>query len=399
MSEAHGQSGCRAVRPQPRVSRGTALAWGLAGAALLAAAGCRAPAERRQGVDSVKLTNVGGHVEFIARDRRRNQTSKVGTGNIRSQETIFEENVGLDTEGYIYHPNLVEFTAAGLFGLLQYQFEDEFDGRQRSAREDGELLEFDLSADILQKKPYPGTVFARRNRELEPRPFQSSLLTTTTNFGLVWQYVDERMPTNLQFTHTDVKLDPLGGEEETGRQRNTSFRFETAYVVNDRNAFSLTFEHLEVAEQPYELNYNSDELTLGHRLDFGTSQRFRLESELNLYRQEGTFNVDRLRWREVLRVDHTDTLRSRYAFELQDRTQGTLAGVQPIGERSYRGDILFEHELYESLISQLQVYGQAQRFDSGLDIDRYGAFVNFDYRKINPWGVLLANYRAGMQRE
>lgn len=370
----------------------------LVGGLLLLLAGC-APAGRRDDIDNVRLTELGGYAEFVARDRRREQQSKVGAGDLRSQETIFEENVELDTKGYLYHPNLVEFTAAGLFGLLQYEFEDEYDGRERSAREDGEVLEFDLSADILQKKPYPGTVFARRNRALEARPFQSSLQTTTTNFGLVWQYVDETMPTNLQFSHTDVELDPLGGEEETGEQRNTSFRFETAYVVNDRNSFSLAYEHLEVAEKPFDLNYDSDELTLGHRLDFGDAQRFRLESELNLYRQQGTFDVERVRWRELLRVEHSETLRSRYSFELQDRTQGSLAGVEPIGERSYRVDGLLEHELYDSLVSQLQAYAQTQRFDSGLDVDRYGVFANFDYRKNNRWGILLADYRAGLQRE
>jgi hypothetical protein len=374
------------------------LLWSALGAGALLSAGCQSAPQRRGEAGGVQLYDVGGHVEMVVRDRRRDQQSKVGAGDTRSQETVFEESVKLETRGHVYHPNLMEFAAAGVFGLLQYQFEDEFDGRERSSSEDGEILEFDLSANLLQKKPYPGTVFARRQRALEARPFQSSLETTTTNFGLVWQYVDEKTPTSLQFSHTDVELDPLGSDEETGEQRNTSFRFETAYNVNERNAFSLVYEHLAVAEEPFDLSYDTDELTLGHRLDFG-DRRHRLESELDLFRQRGTFDVERVRWRELLRLEHTDTLRSRFSFELQDRTQGTLAGVEPIGERSYRVDGVLEHELYESLISQLQLYAQTQRFDSGLDVDRFGAFADFDYRKDNPWGVLLANYRAGAQRE
>jgi len=350
-------------------------------------------------MDTVQLDEVGGYVEMVARDRRSNQESKVGAGTIRSRETVFEESVGLETRGSIYHPNLMEFAAAGVFGLMQYRFDDEFDDQERSQSDNGELFEFDLTADLLQKKPYPGTVYARRQQSLEARPFQSSLQTTTNNFGLVWQYIDEKMPTSLQISHTDVELDPLADDEETGEQRNDSFRLETAYNISERNAFSLVYEHLSVEEKPFELQYDSDELTLDHRLDFGSIRRHRLESELNLFRQEGTFDVERVRWRERLQLEHTDTLRSRYSFELQDRTQGTLAGVDPIGERSYRVDAVLEHELYESLVSQFQLYAQTQRYDSGLDVDRLGIFTNFDYRKTNPWGILRANYRAGVQRE
>ncbi|MCB9849865.1 MAG: hypothetical protein H6817_04095 [Phycisphaerales bacterium] len=379
--------------------RRVVFAWLLVVALVVAASGCRSPQRRRDAVGGLELTDVGGYVEYVARDRRRDQSSKVGAGEIKSKETIFEENVQLETEGYLYHPNLVEFSAAGLFGLLQYKFEDEYDGTKRRSNEDGDVLEFDLTADLLKKKPYPGTVFAHRHRALEARPFQSSLLTTTTNYGFVWQYIDLKTPTSLQFTDTDVKLDPLGRDEETGRQKNTSLRFETAYNISEQNSFSLVYDHLSVSEEPYTLNYDSDELELSHRLDFGEGHRNRLDSELDYFNQRGTFSVERFRWRELLRMEHAENLRSRYTFELIDRTQGTLAGVDPIGERSYRVAASLEHELYESLVSQFEVYAQTQQFDSGLDIDRYGAYVNFDYRKKNRWGVLLAGYRFGIQRE
>jgi hypothetical protein len=363
------------------------------------AVGCRTPAARQQAAGGVQLTDVGGYLEFVARQREQEQQSKVGAGDTRSKETFFEESIKLELEGYTYHPNLLEFTLGGLFGLLQQEFEDEFGDRQRTSSDSGTIVEFDLNGHFFKKKNYPGTVFARRYRALEPRPFLPSVEVTTTNFGLNWQYVSEKTPTNLQFSHTDVKLDPLGGDEEDGRQKNTLFRFETGYHFSDQNALSFVYDRQAVEQQPFNLDYDSDEVTLSHRLGFGDRHQHRLDSELNYFDQRGTFDIERVRWREILRLWHSDMLRSWYQLEVMDRTQGGLAGVPPIEERSYYLAGTLEHQLYESLVSQFLGFIQRQEFQSDFHIDRFGLQASFDYRKKNRWGVLLANYRVRFQRE
>ncbi|MFH0980192.1 MAG: hypothetical protein V2A79_01465 [Planctomycetota bacterium] len=363
------------------------------------AAGCQAQGPRGQQVEPLKLTDVGGYLEFVARQREQNQESKVGAGTSKYRETILEENLRLETDGYAYHPNLMEFTLGGLFGLLQHDYFEDVGGREHTSSDDGTVLEFDLHAGFFKKKPYPGTIFARRYQAIEPRPFQSSLETITTTFGLFWQYVSEKTPTSFQLSSTEVELKPMNDEEKPGLQKNTTARFETAYRFSDHNVLSFVYNRQSVEEQPFNLKYDSDEATLSHRLNFGDLHRQRLESELNYFDQRGTFDIRRVRWRELLRLEHTDTLRSWYRFELLDRTQGSISGVPPIDERSYYLSGTLEHELYESLVSQFLVYGQRQKFDSGLNIDRFGAQASFDYRKTNPWGLLLANYRARIIRE
>lgn len=357
---------------------------------------CRGTPAARRGVE---FTDVGGYLEFVARQRIRDQTSKRGTGDTRSEETIFEENFKLETEGYVYHPNFLEFTLGGLFGLLQHDFEDEFAGRRRTSGDSGTVLEFDINGQFLKKKKYPGTIFGRRYRALAPRPFQSSLEVTTTSFGLIWQYIDEKFPTSVQFSHTDVRLDPLDNREEAGRQTNTQFRLESEYRLNQHNVLSLTYSHESLKEEPFELDFTTDEVTLAHRLNFGTAHQHTLESEVQYFDQRGTFEIQRVRWRETLRLQHSENLRSWYLFEALDRNQGNVAGVEPIEEESYFISGTVEHKLYESLISQFYGFAQTQDFGTGLHIDRYGVQASFDYRKKNPWGTLLANYRARFQRE
>jgi len=363
------------------------------------AASCQAPAPRTEEAGGVHLTDFDGYVELIARRRERDQESKTDVLNLESTETIFEENLGLETEGYIYHPNFLEMTLAGLFGLTQRDYSETRSGIERSDSEDGDVIEFDLDAHFLKKKPYPGYVYARRSQELEPRLFAPSIETTVDNYGLIWQYLNPKTPTRVQINRNDIKLVPLGGDEQEGRQQNTTYAFETGYNFTEYNALTFTYTHSSVSEEPYELDYDSDAVALAHRWDFGDQHQHRLQSELSYYDQRGTFNIERTQWRETLRLNHTEKLRSWYQLEVIDRTQGNILGLEPIDEQSYYLSGTVEHELYDSLVSQLFAYLQRQEYASGPEIDRYGGQVSFDYRKTNRWGELRSNYRAGLEQQ
>ena len=383
--------------PSPIQNSAFVLAFAIAGGWI---GGCQAPqGVGVGGVQALEITSVRRRLEFTARTRDQDQTSKTGAGDTKTKERIFEENVRIEADGSVYHPNFMEFTLAGLFGLLQEDFESEFDGRRRTSGDDGDILEFDFEGRLLKKKPYPGTVYARRYRSLDPRPFLSSLETTTTNYGFAWQYVDAKTPTSLQFDSTTVRLNPLDDREEEGRQENSSLRFETSYLFSEHNVLSFTYDRRTVEEQPFELEYDSDELTLGHKLDFGDRHRHRLDSEVQYFNQRGTFDVRRTRWRETLRLTHSETLKSWYQLEILDRKQGSLSGVPPIEETSYLTSGTLEHRLYDSLVSQFYLFGQLQDFEDGLTITRFGVQPSLDYRKKNPWGVLLANYQFRVQTE
>jgi len=373
---------------------------GLTLVSVLVACSCRSrePALRR-GVRNVEVERVNGYLEYTFRQRRRNQNSKIGAGSIKSKERIHEENIQLETEGFVYHRNFLEFTLAGLFGLTQQDFLERYDDRTRRSGDDGDVYEFDLSASFFKRKEYPGTVYARRHRALEPRPFQSSLETTTTNYGVVWQYVDERMPMSIQFNDTEVLLHPLDDREDNGRQKTTEFRFDTSYKFSLSSVLSLTYEWRSQHEEPFNLDFDSSELTLSHRLNFGDRHQYQLESEFNYFDQKGTYDIERIRWREMLRIMHTDSLDSWYRFELTDRTQGTLAGVPPIEERSFLTVGTLEHRLYDSLVSQFTGVVQNQEYGTGLTVRRYAAQASFEYRKKNRWGVLRATLRDRFQRE
>lgn len=375
---------------------------GAAGWVVLAAvlaAGSGAAAQQGQRAGGVTVDRVGGYLEFVARDRWYDQNSKTGAGDTDARETIFEENIRLELDGSVYHPNLLEYSLAGLFGLVQSEFEETFGDRRSQSQDDGDVIEYDAEAKIFQRKSYPGTLYARQYRSIEPRAFQPSLEVTTQTYGGTWQWIDEKAPTSLQFSHTEVDLQPTSGDEEPGSFENTQLRFDTGYRFSPKNSVSLSYRFESQMERPFELDYDIHELTLGHVLLFGDFSQHRLDSELNLLNQKGTFDIDRFRWRETMRLQHAEDLRSWYVFELLDREQGNLAGVTPIEERSYLVTGTLEHQLYDSLISQVYGFVHDQNFMDDLEIRRWGGQGSLDYRKENPWGRLLSSYRARFVRD
>lgn len=343
---------------------------------------------------------VGGYVELLVKTRKDRRTPSIGRGDERSDETLMEQRLRIDTKGHVYHPNLLDFTLAGLFGFQQTDFSNRIDDRDLGGSGAGSIWEFDFSATLLKKKPYPVTVYARRSRDLEARPFRSSIERTTTSYGLNWQYVSATMPTNLRLSQTDVRLDPfLRAGEVEGSRRNTVLRFDTAYKFSKHNELSLIYGHEEIQERPLDLTYSTDEITLTHRLRFGEAHGQRLESQFRYFDQRGTIDNRRSTWRQTLRLQHADNLRSWVQLDLLDRTQGSVSDVETIGERSYRISGGVEHKLYDSLVSQIAAHYEQQNFDGGLDIRREGLDAILNYRKKNRWGALLADYSLRVENE
>lgn len=364
--------------------------------------GCRSQPAAAYGVKTLSLTDFAAHADIVTRWRDRDFESKVSQSRTESEETIFEESVTLETGGSLFHPNLFEFGLAGVFGLVQEEFEEVVDGRKRDDTNSGELLEFDFTGRLFKTRDYPMTVFARRHRGIIPRPFVPSLETTTSTYGFTWQYVSEKIPTSLQFNYTDAKLEPFslaGSREDEGRQKNTELRFETEYIFSDRHSLSLVYDHKSVEEDPFDIDYDSDEVTLTHRLEFGTRRQHSLRSEFNYVDQRGTIDFERTRLREELRLEHSDSLRSEIRFEAVDRSRG-LPGrdVPRVDETSYMLSGRLRHQLFDSQITRLRLFVHEQEFEPDLNITRWGGQFDIDYRKTNRWGVLHSHYGFRAER-
>jgi hypothetical protein len=360
-------------------------------------AGCQNNKQKQNGVGGVAISDWDGFLEFQMKQQRQDRDQQSGALESDFKERVYRERIGLSTDGYVYHPHPLDFTVSGLFGLVQQDFDSDATTAENRGDDDGRSLEFDLSADILKEKKYPTTIFGRRYEALEPRPYFTSEVRTTTEYGLLWRYLSEKMPTSFQVNHSDVDFDPLGDSEISREQRNDQLRFDTGYIFSSENSLSLTAERRMVEEDPFNIDYDVDEVRLTHKFIFGAEGQHRLDSDLYLYDQEGTTDLERTQLREVLNLKHWDTLKSWYLIDWTDRTQGNVSGGPDLQEESNLFSGTLAHSLYESLISRAGGYYQIQDFRGGTDIDQYEISTDFQYRKLNSLGVLTAN--LGLKRQ
>lgn len=343
----------------------------------------------------VKITDIEGEYEFLLQQRRDNQENKPGGQQRRSSELITEQNIGLNADGYIYHPNLFEFSLGGLFGLSQFSFEDNFQGRDRN---NGSVVEFNFDGTFARKKNHPGSVFARRYRAFEPRPFLSSIEQTNTSYGGMWQYLGEDFTTNIRFDHSVVDQDALGDDVSDRRRTNDQLRWDTRYSINDYSRVGLTYKHRSVDEEPFASDFDVEEVILSHQLEFGSDKQHNLDSGLRYFKQDGSFNLERIQLREMLRMKHSETLSSSHQFEWINRTQTDDIGGDSVRESSFSIDSSLRHKLYDNLVTHVGALLQTQELGASAQVDRFGARAGFDYYRNNPWGVLTANYGVNLSR-
>lgn len=364
---------------------------------LFAVAACSIPLRRDEGFGGVEVQRIGGFVELKTRIRDEERRPKDDRETEYEKETIFWENVQLEADGFIYHPNLIEFSASGLFGLVQSSFDTSVGGRQQKNSDNGTTLEYDLSADIIAQSKYPLHLFTRRLQELVPRPFSASQEQTTTESGLIWSYLDEIWPANLQVVTSELDIDPIGDFDRPRNKQTDVVHLDVGHKFSDRHRIRLDYEHQTVKESPFDINYDIDELRLMDVFEFGANKEHRLETSLSTYDQRGTFELQRRELRGALRLTHSDTLRSWYQVEVSDRTQGGIDGGD-VKDRTYYVEGNVEHRLYESLVTQVGGLYELQDLGDDGEASRYGLYTTLDYRKKNPWGVLAANYTIEQQR-
>jgi len=345
---------------------------------------------------TVATHNYQAALEFDVRHREDNR-DPVSRSNTKEkfQETVFEERLRLGMDGYVYHPTLLEVSAAAAFGLYQADFEQELDHRRSSSSDNGDILEFDVSGTMLQRKPYPTSFYARRARSSEPRPFRSSIQTENTSYGVMWQWVSDKMPIRLQFDYNETDYDPyLRAGEQPGSREDTKFEVETGYIFTRHNKLNLVYELESIKEQPFDFAYDTERVRLTHEYEFGEDHQHRLRSELEYFDQKGSFDSEWIEWRETLTLRHSDRLQTTYQTELAKRKQGMVFSSDSLDENSYRLSATLDHRLYDNLDSQLSGFYQEQDFDTDLVIRRRGGAATFRYYRHNPWGTFRAEYRA-----
>ena len=300
-------------------------------------------------------------------------------GNVKTAGTTLEEFLELKTRGSVVHPNLLEFTASGLFGLSQEHFTE--DDRTDSAN--GDILEYDLAADILQQKLFPTHVYASRSDRLVPRRFESSLRVKRIRDGVRMRMADDRTPMSLEINREQVTEGIQSSVGEGAETQSWNLAYNAATSLGRAGRLLLGYLHNETQTDAVSESLIQDELKLNHNIFFFGNERHRLATRFRYNEQQGTTPITDVDLRTQLKLKHTDTFSTDYRIGYRDRQR------EELGQKLLDTQAGFTHQLYRSLKTTGRVYESEDRSSGGLTTTRSGGGLSVNYRKLTGLGTLF----------
>jgi hypothetical protein len=330
---------------------------------------------------------IKGDLELVA----EKHIDKQGTGvnRIKNETTELQEKLRLETEGDIYHQNLLTYAAAIAFGLRQSRFDFDGDADKGS----GTIDAYSLSGQLLPTKPYPMRFHLDKSEQYIPRLFSSTLKSETERAGGALSLRLEDWPMQFQYSEGKTKQKGLSARDlDLYTREDENFRYSLEHDFSELSNLSFEYESDDLRQERFNTLFNrkEDRYNLRHDYIFGNNEQHRFDSYLNLLEQSGDYELERIQWQERLILRHSDTFDTNYNFTFNESKRPTLKNDE------IRVGAGFTHRLYESLVTTGNFYTSEEDLGDGVDISRDSGTLVFDYKKKNPWGTLFGNYIVGI---
>jgi hypothetical protein len=339
---------------------------------------------------------LGGYYRLEDEDR---QTAGLETTTTHHR---FRESMTIDTNGWIYHPELMDFHLAFEPELQQESFHQNQEAvtPSQSYDKDTTLLDYDLGATLLKHKPVSMNLFAnRKTGQIDFSNAQDSDIDSQT-LGSRLNFNNATLPASIAWIHR--KLEQSGfyqiNEDRDEAQitiRHNAQKSATQLNLNydDTETAHTTFKTTDISAKTL-----STELTNGYSItdDNGVrldSRAYYLQAEYN--------DIDQTNWNvsENLFWTHSKNLLSRYRAEYNRREfDGST-------DEEERLSAALTHHYLDRLTTDVGVAGVFNKFDGGRE-DLYESNLGLLYRRPIPNGSveLGADYdysltnRSGTQK-
>jgi hypothetical protein len=311
------------------------------------------------------------------------------------EQLVIEEGIELDSHGYIYHPNLVDWIASLRMGLSQESRVT--NGFERKTN--GTLLGYNLSAAILKEKLVSLRVFANQSQNLRDQSFEASIRAENQRMGVVTTLRGPFPASLLVETGTDT-------EESERRTLDSDITHINFKIADRRYTNWLTqfeFDREDIDEistftSPGQISANAidqselvDEARITNNWRFGPGQdKHSLTGSINLLDRKGYSPNKRMFANQQLDLRHSKTLNSFYRGRIGSNETG------PQTEDTLNGEIGVMKKFYKSLDVTLRAEGRNRTIDDDTE-DIIGGFLDANYRKRTPIGLYTSALNMGRE--
>ncbi|MDO8774098.1 MAG: hypothetical protein Q7K57_36370 [Burkholderiaceae bacterium] len=333
------------------------------------------------------------------------QSSQSATGesrssSLRTTETLRVQGTGL----YLLDPRLVRANLGLQLNRSQGRASSSVPGDSGSdSRNADDVIGYNFDASILERKPYPATLYANRTQS------QSTLV-----FGGRTQGIMESRGLSLQLTEDSLLSEWVGPwssadlrARQEHRQDTTTFFGRTYRNDDTRRTLDFTaqkgFTTADLGLR-YQFIDQSNGLTpqasnrshtgnLNYSLDFGPGLNRNFGSSLSFVTRQALMPNNSMTASGALHLNHYRNLSTDYTYGFsRDEAEGAIS-VQHSGAAS------LTHQLYENLATAVSVSGNRITVPTG-ELSSFGGQVNQNYRHRLPGnGSLNLNWSGNYRRD
>lgn len=333
----------------------------------------------------VSSKRIKGNLELVA--EYEEDSSGDDSSKRKSKLLLFEERLNLETEGDVYHRNLLAYSAALGLGLVQ----QDLDSDEVSGRTSDSIMSYDLSGALFREKPYRFSFNLSKSEDVIGRQFASPLRNEYESEVYTLNIVSKDWPMRFSFERDEV-------DQRAVNQKS----FSTDSFTETTRAFDYTLRHKFNKLSDMDFNFNRSEASRGsaggdndtdidsynfhHRIQFFEGGKAMLSSSFNFRDQTKPNLQEETRWRERLTLHHSEDLETRYTFEFNDMTREDLS------DEETRIEANLTHRFYDSLVSNVRVLSSHSELQEGSVTDRDGGRIGFVYHKKNRFGTFYGDY-------
>jgi hypothetical protein len=328
-------------------------------------------------IQPLKL-GLGGYYRLVDEERKTPDLKTTATNQ------KFRESVTLETDGWIYHPELLDFHFAFEPEWQQETFRQNQAATNSTESYDGHttLLDYDLGAALLKRKPVSLNIFANRETgQIDLSNARDSDIDSET-WGTRLNFNNSILPGSLAWIHR--KIDQTGfyqlSEDRDEAQLAIRHMVERSttrlnMLYNNADTTHTTFEDTDISSKML-----STELSNGYCLT--DDNRVRLDSLIYHLRADYD-GIDQTTWdlSENLFWDHSKDLLTRYRADYRRRQFDDSFNEEE------RLSAALTHNLLDRLTTDLGAAALFNSFDGGRE-SLYESNLGFLYHRPVPWGSL-----------
>lgn len=348
------------------------------------------------------LNHVDAYLELKSEYSRQHvQYDRRGLlGQPRSQKNTdlhFEERIGLALGGTVVDPSFITFNGDFSFALTQDRYEERLGRRDDTDKDTGYLLQYDARINFFTGKQISGSVYALKQEDRINRAFQSTLDVDRKGFGTSWVFAHDKIPMELSYDYLETDL--TGNDDGLDNEHYTSstFHYGARWLISDHHHLDLSYEHAKNKQDyqgsPFSYETTRDLFIIDHQLEFGDTYQHEFRTRVHWQEESGDFARDFFEIGPQLTLRHTDDLQTIWKYQFnRERYEGLDVETQ-------RADVSLIHQLYTNLTTTVNVFGLYEDVENDINTTQYGALVDWQYNRKNPYGQFFANLALAYDTE